>query len=201
MPTGGQAAMFNIPTDLTVFSVAGLTDMQRVAVEELKNLRASIGEDLTQATDEQAERAQALKQFALDAKAEVAKRQSNASAFTIDETEFSIPVIEAAPIAPEAVVASTVPVVIDEPEVIVAASGIGSQVAQALAISPLDEVKVHTGEVVGWLGEQHTLVAANNIPGVIEGRRLESWAEFSKAFSARTRSYPAGGAAPQVLPH
>lgn len=194
--------MFNIPTDLSVFSVAGLTDMQRVALDELKTLRASIT-DPAEATDDQATRIDDLHAFALAVKTEVDKRNAKATKITaVDSADFSIAEIVTAVTA-----STTVPTFFEVPaeqvEALVAAAAdpvIRPALTDIISASPTDEVQVHapTGS---WLGEQHTLVAANNVPGISDGRELESWSEFAKAFSARTRNYPAAGIGTKVLQH
>ena len=70
--------MFTIPEDLTVFSVAGLEDLRRVAQDELTALRASIT-DPEATTDEQLERGEALFSFIASADEEVEKRRAKAA--------------------------------------------------------------------------------------------------------------------------
>lgn len=191
--------MFNIPTDLSVFSVAGLIDMHRVAVEELTALRASIT-DPHEASDEQATRVVELRTFALAAKAEIDKRNATAANITaVDSTDFSLsqPVTEvAAPVEVE-----IEPVV----EAVTAAAPVEVTPVQP-TVAQVAANTVISGDVIarnegGWLGENHTLVAANNIPGVSDGSELESWNAFARAFSARTRSYPAAGSSLRPLQH
>lgn len=197
--------MFNIPTDLSVFSVAGLTDMQRVALDELKTLRSSITDPL-EATDDQAARIEDLHAFALAVKTEVDKRNAKATKITAaDSTDFAITQVTQTATSTPALVPTFVEVPVEQVEALVAASA-GTDTVLRPALSDIisastgDEVVVHapTGN---WLGDQHTLVASNNVPGLTDGRELESWAEFAKAFSARTRNYPAAGQGSKVLQH
>jgi hypothetical protein len=194
--------MFTIPTDLTVFSVAGLGDLLRVATDELRTLRASIS-DPEQATDEQMGRIRDLHTFGLAAQAEMTRRADRANEFNaLDLPEFSTAV--------ETVETPTVEVV-ETPAVeatFAAAEPAAPVASRAVAIPSLSEVAVHApaGEVVipdevGFLGQHHTLVAANNIPGVVDGRELTSWRDFATAFTSRTRTYPAAGASNRVLQH
>lgn len=201
--------MFTIPTDLSVFSVAGLQDLLRVATAELTELRNSLT-DFATATDEQAARIAELHSFGVEAVAEIAKRQARIDSIqAADPSAFeqAFQVAQAVGTqAPEPVVAETPEVV----ETVVAASapaaatenstrpGVAEVVAQR--IEPL------VGEIIptnpgGFMGAQHSLVAANNIPGISDGSTLDSWKTFAEAFSARTRSYPAPGSSQRPLQH
>lgn len=200
--------MFTIPTDLSVFSVAGLQDLLRVATAELTELRNSLT-DFATATDEQASRIAELHAFGVEAVAEIAKRQAKIDsiqaadpsafeqAFQVAQavgTQTPEPVVAETPEVPEAVVAASAPAV--------AETSTRPGVAEALAqrTEPLvgDIIPTNPG---GWLGTQHALVAANNIPGVSDGAPLDSWKQFAEAFSARTRSYPAPGSSQRPLQH
>lgn len=202
--------MFTIPTDLSVFSVAGLQDLLRVATAELTELRNSLT-DFATATDEQAARIAELHAFGVEAVAEIAKRQAkidsiqaaDPSAF---EQAFQVaqavgtPAAEVTPVEPAAEVTETV----------VAASAPATEVTpvrpgvtEALASTPPAPL---VGEIIptnpgGFMGAQHSLVAANNIPGISDGSTLDSWKTFAEAFSARTRSYPAPGSSQRPLQH
>jgi hypothetical protein len=198
--------MFNIPTDLTVFSVAGLTDLLRVATDELATLRASI-EDPTAASDDQVARITELHTFGVAAKAEIDKRNQRAQAIAAaDPAVFATQPVETpeAPTEPvtetEAVENSTVTASAPVDTAVEVRPSV-AQVAATQAVNP-----VITGEVVvanpgGWLGTQHTMVAANNLPGVTDGSELGSWAEFASAFSNRIRTYPDSGRSTNPLQH
>src|SRR5688572_12488389 len=81
--------MFVIPNDLSVFSVAGLKDLLRVATNELKELKASLGTDFATATDEQTQRIADLHTFGLAAVAEITKREEKvASIEAADPSAF-----------------------------------------------------------------------------------------------------------------
>lgn len=190
--------MFTIPTDLSVFSVAGLTDLFNVATGELRTLRASI-DDPANATDEQAARIAELHAFSLSAKEEIGKRNDRIAQFNATAPVELDPPVAPAPVETPA-----------EPETVTAAAPAETQavvrpsVADVVAHTPASEVV--SGEVVGneatsWIGEHHSLVAANNIPGIADGRELDSWNEFARAFSARTRNYPMSGASTKTLQH
>lgn len=195
--------MFTIPTDLSVFSVAGLKDLLRVATEEMKAIKESLGADFASASDEQAQRIQDLHTFALAAQAEITKNEAKvASIEAADPSAF-----EAAFRVAQAVAVETPaePAPVESPEAVTAAAPAETEPRTPLA-EAASQTPVLSGDVVftnpgGFLGEQHTLVAANNIPGVSDGRELDSWAEFAKAFSARTRNYPAPGASMRPLQH
>jgi len=187
--------MFQIPADLTAFTVPGLEDLLRVATAELNTLRASVADPET-VDDDTLTQIQGLHDFALQATSEIAVRRERARAFNsltapeplAVEPPAETAVTAAAPAAPAAEAPA-------EPAIegtIVAAStatiptrvGISDMAVHA----PAANVAVVTEERP-WLGEFHSLVAANNIPGVTDGREFEDWADFARAFSNRTRTF------------
>ncbi len=172
--------MFTIPTDLSVFSVAGLKDLLRVATAELAELRAGLT-DYAFATDEQAQRIADLHAFGVAAKAQIEKAEKKAADIAAaDPSAF-----EAAFQLAQAVVAETPaePVVETPAEPVVETVTASTEVARpnvAAVAAAQDSNPVITGEVVvtnpgGWLGSQHTMVAANNLPGVTDGSEMGSW--------------------------
>ncbi len=200
--------MFTIPTDLSVFSVAGLKDLLRVATAELAELRSGLT-DYAQATDEQAQRIADLHAFGVAAKAQIEKIETRAaqiaaadpSAF---EAAFQIAQAVATDTAPEPVVETPAEPVVET--AVTASTEVEPvarpSVAQVAATSTANSVV--TGDVVltnesGWLGTQHTMVAANNLPGVTDGSEMESWTQFAQAFSSRTRNFPDPGRSTNVL--
>lgn len=198
--------MFTIPTDLSVFSVAGLKDLLRVATDELRTLRDSLNGDFASATDEQTQRIADLHAFGVAATAEIKKREDK-----VAEIEAADPsAFEAAFRTAQAVVTETAttasPVEIEITEITEAVTAAAPaeptrpSVAEVAATAPVLSGDVIARNEGGWLG-QHTLVAANNIPGVIDGRELDSWKDFANAFTARTRSYPAAGSSLRPLQH
>jgi hypothetical protein len=167
--------------------MAGLQDLLKVTAAELTTLRASVP-DPEAVDDDTLTRITELHQFGLTLQEEIAARVQKAAAFRASE----LTIVE----TPAAVVASVEPVV--EPvveEVIVAAA----QGAPVLIPSLSDVVAAQTpaqqtqavaqAAPEAWMGDFHSLVAANNIPGIADGREMQSWAEFAAAFSARTRTY------------
>lgn len=203
--------MFTIPTDLTVFSVAGLKDLLRVATDELRTLRDSLNGDFASATDEQTQRIADLHAFGVLATAEIKKREDKvADIEAADPSAF-----EAAFRTAQAVVTETSttasPVEVEVTEVVETVTAAAPATPETPAARPtVAEVASQSAPLVGdiiarneggWLGPEHTLVAANNIPGVTDGRELDSWTDFAKAFTARTRSYPAAGASTRPLQH
>lgn len=184
--------MFTIPNDLGVFTVPGLQDLLRVATAELNSLRAGVA-DPEAIDDATLTQIQDLHGFALAAQSEIQTRQDRAAAFAA----LDIPAVVAAPPAP----AEPEPTPA-EPATVVAAAGEvleGTIVAAAAPAAPVGiaQMAQHApaanlaivGEDHGFLGEQHSLVAANNIPNVTDGRELQSWLEFAQAFAGRTRTY------------
>jgi hypothetical protein len=198
--------MFVIPTDLSVFSVAGLKDLLRVATAELADLRSGLT-DYASATDEQAQRIGDLHSFGVAAKAEIEKQEAKAAQIAAaDPSAF-----EAAFKVAQAVVTETpAEPVVETPEPVVeavTASAPATETARpnVAAVAAAQDVNpVLSGDIVpsnpgGWMGSQHTLVAANNLPGVTDGSELASWAEFSAAFANRTRNFPDPGRSTNVL--
>jgi hypothetical protein len=202
--------MFVIPTDLSVFSVAGLKDLLRVATSELAEIRSGLT-DFASATDEEAQRIGDLHAFGLAASAEIAKQEAKAAAIAAAdpsafEAAFQVAQAvgtETAP-APVETTAETAPAV--EETVTAAAPAevepVRPNVAQVAATQASNPVI--TGEVVvtnpgGWLGTQHTMVAANNLPGVTDGTEMDSWGQFASAFASRTRNFPDAGRSTQAL--
>ena len=196
--------MFTIPTDLSVFSVAGLTDLARVATEELRSLRAAIS-DPADASDDQLTRIQELHQFGLAAAAEITKRNERVEAFNATDPSAFEQAFQAA----QAVVTEVANPIEVTPVVEVVTASV-NETAVTIPTPSVAEVAANStaivGEVVmrnegGFMGPEHTLVAANNIPGLSDGAELSSWGDFAKAFSSRTRNYPAAGQSTRTLQH
>jgi hypothetical protein len=196
--------MFTIPTDLSVFSVAGLTDLARVATEELRSLRAAIS-DPADASDDQLTRIQELHQFGLAAAAEITKRNERVEAFNATDPSAFEQAFQAA----QAVVTEVANPIEVTPVVEVVTASV-NETAVPIPTPSVAEVAANStaivGEVVmrnegGFMGPEHTLVAANNIPGLSDGAELSSWGDFAKAFSSRTRNYPAAGQSTRTLQH
>src|SRR5687768_15811381 len=203
--------MFTIPNDLSVFSVAGLKDLLRVATDELKTLRDSIT-DYATATDEQTQRIADLHAFGTLAVAEIKKREDKATQIqqadpSASEAAFAVAQAIATDSQIDPAGLTELPV---EPVTETVTASAPTEVAQVARPSVAEIASQNStalvGDVImanegGWLGPQHTLVAANNIPGVSDGRELDSWGDFAKAFAARTRSYPAPGSSTRPLQH
>jgi len=194
---------FQIPADLTVFSVAGLEDLLRVATDELRTLRATVSDPET-VDAETLERVTELHAFATSTRDEINGRRERATTFATLNLDDLSPTPPAEPVTP----AEPAPVM--EPEVIVASvddivppaapasAPARVTMAQVAEVAPQAEL-VLTEE--SWLGPNHSLVAANNLPGVSDGREFTSWRDFADAFSSRVRTYPKSGASTNVLQH
>lgn len=184
---------FNIPNNLSVFTVPGLEDLLRVATTELNALRAGVADPET-IDDETLTQIQSLHDFALSAQSEIQARRDRARTFAGLEAPAPLAAVEPVVVSAETVTASAPVEPVVEPAIegtIVAAS---APAAQRVGISEM-AVHVPAGEVAviaeenPWLGEFHSLVAANNIPGVTDGREFADWADFSRAFTNRTRTF------------
>jgi hypothetical protein len=177
--------MFTIPEDLTVFSVAGLEDLRRVAQNELTSLRTSIA-DPESVTDEQLERGEALRAFITSADTEIDKRNERKSRFAaLEETqpvaavepvvEAAVePVVEAAAVeAPPAATATPV----TTPDI--------AAVAQHTTGNPVAAVEDTPQSTFG----EHRIVAGADIPDLPSGTELNSWKSVAEAFIQKTRAY------------
>src|SRR5574341_870577 len=166
--------MFTIPQDLSVFSVAGLQDMLRVATEELRTLRASIP-DPAQVDDDTLARMRDLHTFGTAFQAAYEQAQQ---------------VTETAPAA----------VVIEEGVIVASTQTTGTSIvpsfSQVAQLSP-EPVLAPTSDI-GFLGEFHSLIAANELENVHGGSEMESWRQFAEAFVSRSRTYM--GASPMRHP-
>jgi hypothetical protein len=187
--------MFTIPQDLSVFSVAGLEDLLRVATEELRSLRASVSDPAT-VDDDTMTRMRDLHAFGTAAQAEIDGRAARAAEFAsleLLERQAAVtpePVVEPAPAASTFQAASEAaggqPAA--EPaisgEVVPAARPSFAQVAQTAP-----EPNYAPSTIESFLGEYHSLVAANELENVHGGSEMTSWRQFSEAFVGRTRTY------------
>lgn len=176
---------FPIPSDLTAFAMAGLEDLLKVTSAELSTLRASVPNP-EEVDDETLARITDLHTFGLTLQGEIATRRQRAAAFSSTE----LPVIE----VPEVVIASVETVTIEPTpvETVVAAAPVVIPSLSEISAAQTSTQREQATAAVpaeSWMGEFHTLVAANNIPGVADGREMNSWADFSAAFTARTRTY------------
>lgn len=198
--------MFQIPDDLSVFSLEGLRDLRRVAAAELESLRASATPDTI--TDEQLERGEALAAFLTSADTEIGTRTARADRFNALPT------------------GQTEPAPANEPgggddESGTGGDGGATTTAAATGTDGVDGGDGGTGDgepapqpspdpapaprrvgvsqmapgtelpdapAASAFGD-HTVVAAADIPGVSTGSEMESWLDVAKAFCNRTRAY------------
>lgn len=209
--------MFTIPSDLTVFSVAGLEDLLRVAREELRTLRAGIP-DPSQVDDDTMARMRDLHAFGTSAQAEIDARAARANEFaTLEllerETPAAVPA-EPAQTEPAAAAFTANQVGVDTQAIFEAAfraaqaaqgqpaatpaepAPVTPTFAQVAQLSP--EPEILEGVIEGLLGEHHSLVAANELENVHAGTEMTSWRQFADAFVARSRTH--GGSVPMRHP-
>lgn len=179
--------MFVIPEDLTVFSVAGLEDLRRVAENELTALRASIT-DPESVTDEQLERGEALRNFIdasnteINARADRARRFEALAPTSVPAEEILEPVVEAT-----VTETTTATATIETPVEATVTETTPRQVSVATMAThtSLPEVSQNTS-----IWGEHTVIAGADIPEFSTGRELDSWLDVAKAFVNRTRAYP-----------
>src|SRR5574341_1933585 len=194
--------MFTIPQDLSVFSVAGLQDMLRVATEELRTLRAGIP-DPAQVDDDTLARMRDLHTFGTAAQAELDARDARAAEFaSLELTERPAPTAFQAAYEQAQQVTETAPaaVVIEEGVIVASTQTTGTSIvpsfSQVAQLSP-EPVLAPTSDI-GFLGEFHSLIAANELENVHGGSEMESWRQFAEAFVSRSRTYM--GASPMRHP-
>lgn len=179
--------MFVIPEDLTVFSVAGLEDLRRVAENELTALRASIT-DPESVTDEQLERGEALRNFIDASNTEINTRADRARRFealaptSVPAEEILEPVVEAT-----VTETTTATATIETPVEAAVTETTPRQVSIATMATHTSLPEVSQNATI-W-GE-HTVIAGADIPEFSTGRELDSWLDVAKAFVNRTRAYP-----------
>lgn len=186
--------MFQIPTDISVFSLEGLSDLRRVAFTELTTLRAANTPETI--TDDDLLRGEELAQFVTSADERIAELNSRTDRFN------------ALPAQPEPVTATAqeptpdpepTPEPAPEP-VPVTASGADAAAEPAPRPTNITTMAPHTDPepvpvTEPVFAENHVILAAADIPGITTGSELSSWKDVAKAFLSRTRAY-SGGRAP-----
>lgn len=189
--------MFTIPEDLSVFSLEGLTDLRRVAFDELTSLRAANTPETISDTD--LTRAENLAEFVLNADTRLAELRSKADRFnSLPTAPEPTPDPEPAPVTagtddgtggdPEPAPA---PVTDPEPVPVTAgADGGGSNPApNRVGIGDMAPHSPEPDVPPAPAFENHVVLAAADIPGVSTGSELTDWNQVAQAFINRTRSY------------
>lgn len=180
--------MFTIPEDLTVFSVAGLEDLRRVAQNELTALRASIAnpEDVT---DEQLERGEALQGFITSADDEITKRNDRKARF--EALNPVAEVVEVAPVEPAEAAVEVAPVVettTTNPSVAVATVDVAAVAAHSTG-NPVAEVSEADKNPFG----EHRIYVGSDVPDIPSGTELTTLKNVAEAFVQKTRTYGGTG--------
>lgn len=192
--------MFTIPNvaELKGFSVAGLTDIRTMAVNELTTLVASAADTGEQTPDDQLTRMEELQAFVaaadieLDGRADKAARLVAAS--VIPTTAVAETVVAAA--EDDTVVAATGT---DVSESVVVGDGVAvveATVTAAVAVTESTRRTMSVADVapgsptpdVRTGDDAYTIIASSEIAGVPTGSEL-TWATLGKAFQERTRSH------------
>jgi hypothetical protein len=188
--------MFQIPEDLTVFSVAGLEDLRRVAQNELSALRASITSP-DSVTDEQLERGESLKGFIELATSEIDGRAARAARFEA-LTPVTPVAVEDVPSVEEltatTTTATTETVVVVTPTEVLEATTTTSTTPARVEIAALASQGTGTATAVlpkrEFTWGEHRVVAGSDIPDMATGTDLDDWLHVAKAFVSKTRGYP-----------
>lgn len=182
---------FQIPGDITVFSLEGLADLRRVAFEELTSLRAANTPETI--SDDDLAQAEALAEFVTAADGRITELNQRTERFNALPTQPEPEPVTASPEpepAPE-------PTPDPEPVPVTAAADSadsgngGNQPAPRQVgvgdMAPHSEPPPDVTPATEF--PDHTIVAAADIPGIVTGSELTNWKDVAKAFIARTRSY------------
>lgn len=168
------------PADLTVLTVAAIRDLRAQASGEYAELTTFAQAHLDTLTDETLEDIEALRQFGIDAEAELTARDTRAARLAaaiapVEPVVEVVPVVEPEPVAP--VVAAVEPAPVVEPVIVPSIADIASG-------SRPSETAVSTPNPV-----YGSLVAAADVPNMATGQRLDNLDEVAAAFIARTTGY------------
>jgi hypothetical protein len=180
--------MFEIPQDLTLFSVQGLETLRAKARTEFNTLFASVTDDTV--TDEQLDRLEALKAFDASVGAQIATFSVVEDTAGRTERLGALSPIEDTP----AVVEEVAPVLegtIEEPATTLSIS----QVSANVTSGPADAVILEEEEP-----RYGALVAAADVPGFATSQEL-SMRQVAEAFINRTRGYRGLGNVKTELTH
>jgi hypothetical protein len=180
--------MFTIPEDLTVFSVAGLEDLRRVARDELTALRASIAnpEDVA---DADLERGEALFSFIAAADEEIEKRRNRRNRF--EALESTNPVAEV-PVVAEV----TPPATPETPPVVEATTTNPATAVTVVDVATMAQHSTPESNPVARVEQaptrpfgEHKIVVGSDVPEFTSGTELDSWKQVAEAFVAKSRAY------------
>ena len=163
--------IFQIPEDLTVFTVAHLGTQTTQAVTEYNTLLASMNADESLATQENLDRLNALKAFTEAAKTEIDGRSASRSQLA-----------QHAPLGVETAAVETVETV--EP---VAEEFTAPSVAEIAPLAPAAEV-AEVIETVSAFGSMHV---AANVPDFAADSELATMEDLTKAFLKKTEGFSA----------
>lgn len=169
--------IFQIPEDLTVFTVAALTQKSAEATTEYNTLLASMQADEAARTSENFDSLDALKSFRDAAKAEIDERGNSAARMgqhaTLTDTVTPVaetPAVEETPVAPE----------FSAP-----------RVAELAPTTPVAEVVSGTIVNSNPFGR---MFAASNVDGYSAGQELPGLMDLTKAFLSKVRTFNTLGA-------
>jgi hypothetical protein len=183
---------FQIPTDITVFSLEGLSDLRRVAFEELTSLRAANTPETI--TDEDLARGEELAQFVTTADERITELRNRANRFNALPAAPE-PTAEPTP-APEAPQSEPSPEPAPEPVPVTASAeetgtdgGTEEPTPRRTGVQDMAPHSEQPQAPAPVAFENHTILAAADIPGLSTGSELASWKDVAKAFMARTRAY------------
>jgi len=174
---------FQIPEDLSQFSVSGLHDLKKQADTEYNSLVASVTAETI--TDEELDTLEALQEFRqITVGEELKGRESRRDRFSAVTTATPEPEPEPEATTPEEPAAT---------DAVVASSGvIDVKLSDIVDKAPAPDMPQQTRPVYS------TLVAAAGVPNYEAGTRLNTMLDVAKAFEARSSSHhamrrPTGG--------
>lgn len=186
--------------DLSVFTVAGITELRKAAARQLATLRAGVDNPETVADDTLAEMEQA-KEFILKCDAEIADRNERASkfaSFEVIETDTNAEVTETAPVetAPETApvetqvrdVTDVVRASVDATTTQVVEAQVGRGGEGVRRSVQLADVAANTEAATFSDAPAYTIKVAADVPNFVSGQEID-WADLGKAFEERARGY------------
>jgi hypothetical protein len=170
--------IFEIPEDLTVFTVAALTQKTAEATTEYNTLLASMQADEAARTSENFDSLDALKNFRDAAKTEIDSRSANAArmgqhAVLTDEQPVTEPAVTETPVA------------VEPPAAEFAAPRV-AELAPTTPATPADQPVAPS--VFG------RMFAASNVEGYSAGQELPGLMDLTKAFLSKVRTFNTLGA-------
>jgi hypothetical protein len=189
---------FEIPEDISRYSVEGLRQFAAEALTEYNALMASV--DTNNPSQENLDRLTALRSFSAGVEAEITGRADRAAAFAAEQAAFAASTEVVEPVVETATEATPSETVVEA----VTASA-QTQATTTLTIADVagdgSVTNQSTGTRTAGLPNYTSLVAATDVPGFVSSAPLDDMTAIAKAFIARTAGYSAMRGSTQVASH